>query len=382
MSVDVHSQKAWRHDALGEELASRASPSAAGTDERGRVPRRRAWYSRSMLTALIVGGTGLISTGITRHLLARGAKVTMYNRGLSQPIVPTGVRHMVGDRADREAFVQAFERERFDVVFDMIAYTPEHAEDSVRAFRGRCEQLVFCSSAVTYGAKVPPQVLVDERWPLEPVCDYGRNKVACEITLQRAAEAGAFALTIMRPGHTYGPGGAMDDQQGSDGATWDRVARGQPVLVAGDGLGLWQSTHRDDCGLLFAHAALNPKTYGQVYNATRDEVFTWRGYYREVARALDARARVIFVPARWLIAQDPERFSFLAQISQFHCAYSSAKARADVPEFRARIGLEAGARETFADMRARGAWRDSAEDPGYQRIVERALALGLEIEEA
>lgn len=69
-------------------------------------------------------------------------------------------------------------------------------------------------------------------------------------------------------------------------------------------------THRDDCGLLFAHAALNPKTYGEAYNATRDEVLTWRDYYREVARALDTRAKLIFVPARWLIAQDPKRFDF------------------------------------------------------------------------
>jgi hypothetical protein len=91
---------------------------------------------------------------------------------------------------------------------------------------------------------------------------------------------------------------------------------------------------------------------------------------------------VIFVPARWLIAQDPERFDFLAQISQFHSACSSAKARAHVPEFRPGIGLEAGARETFADMRARGAWRDSTHDEAYQRIVDRALALGFEVEEA
>jgi nucleoside-diphosphate-sugar epimerase len=247
------------------------------------------------------------------------------------------VRHIVGDRTDRNAFVEAFDQERFDVVYDMICYTTEQAEDSVRAFRGRCQQLVFCSSAATYGATVPPQVLIDEQSPLEPVSDSG---------------------------------------------TWDRVARGLPVLVAGDGLGLWQSTHRDDCALLFAHAALNPKTYGEVYNATRDEVLTWRDYYREVARALEARAKVIFVPARWLIAQAPGRFDFLAQISRFHCAYSSAKAKGDVPEFRARIGLEAGARETFADMRARGVWRDCRQDAEYPHIVERALALGFEIEEA
>ncbi len=335
-----------------------------------------------MLNALIVGGTGLISTGITKHLLARGAKVTMYNRGRREAVLPAGVRHIAGDRADSKAFVRAFEKERFDVVFDMICFTPEQAEDSVRAFSGRCEQFVFCSTAATYGAKVPPHVLVDEQCPLDPVCDYGRSKVACELAFRRAADGGAFKATIVRPSHTYGPGSAMIDQQEFDSGTWDRVARGLPVLVAGDGLGLWQSTHRDDCGLFFAHAALNPKTYGEAYNATRDEVLTWRDYYREVARALDTRAKLIFVPARWLIAQDPVRFGFLAEISQFHGAYSSAKAKADVPEFRARIGLEAGARETFADMRARGAWRDCGRDAAYQRIVERALALGFEVEEA
>jgi nucleoside-diphosphate-sugar epimerase len=335
-----------------------------------------------MLNALIVGGTGLISTGITKHLLARGAKVAMYNRGRRQTVLPASVRQIVGDRADSKAFVQAFERDTFDVVFDMICFTPEQAEDSVRAFSGRCEQFVFCSTVCTYGAKVPPHVLIDEQFPLEPVSDYGRNKVACELAFRRAADSGAFKATIVRPSHTYGPGSSLIDQHEFDSGTWDRVVRGLPVLVAGDGLGLWQSTHRDDCGLFFAHAALNPKTYGQAYNATRDEVLTWRDYYREVARALDTRAKLIFVPARWLIAQDPKRFDFLTEITQFHGAYSSAKAKADVPAFRARIGLEAGARETFADMRARGAWRDSGRDAAYQSIVTRALALGFEIEEA
>jgi nucleoside-diphosphate-sugar epimerase len=145
---------------------------------------------------------------------------------------------------------------------------------------------------------------------------------------------------------------------------------------------LWTSTHRDDCARFFAYAALSPKTYGQAFNAMRDEVLTWRQYYREVARALDAQAKLIFVPASWLIAQSPERFESLAEMTQFHGAYSSAKAKAAVPEFRATIGPEAGAQETFTDIRRRGAWRDSASDTAYQQMVDRALALGFRIEPA
>ncbi len=335
-----------------------------------------------MLNALIVGGTGLISTGIVKSLLARGAQVTIYNRGQREHTLPPGVRQILGNREDNAAFAGAFSEQRFDVVFDMICFTVRQAEASVNAFRGRCEQFVFCSTVCAYSTHTPPHVLVDEHWSLAPDSEYGKNKVACEQTFERAANSGAFKLTIARPSHTYGPGGSLIDQQEFDSGTWDRVARGLPVLVAGDGLGLWQSTHRDDCGKFFAHAALNPKTYGEAYNATRDEVLTWRGYYREVARALDTRAKLIFVPAAWLIAQDPKRFSFLAEITQFHGAYSSAKAKAHVPEFQATIGLEQGARETFADMHRRGAWRDSGSDAPYQRIVERALALGFEIAEA
>ncbi|HYQ44579.1 MAG TPA: NAD-dependent epimerase/dehydratase family protein [Polyangiaceae bacterium] len=335
-----------------------------------------------MLDALVVGGTGLISTGIVKHLLARGARVTMYNRGQRARTVPESVHQIVGNRDDTAAFVATFADRRFDVVYDMICFSPEQAEASVRAFGGRCAQFVFCSTVCTYRVHSPPGVLIDESWPLEPPSEYGRNKVRCEQLLQQAAEGGAFELTIARPSHTYGPGNSLIDQQEFDSGTWDRVARGLPVLLAGDGLGLWQSTHRDDCGRFFAHAALAPSTFGQAYNVTRDEVLTWRAYYREVARALDTEAKLICVPAGWLIAQAPERFKFLAETTRFHGAYSSAKAKAHVPEFRAEVGLEAGARETFADMHRRGAWRDSRADSTYQGLVERALALGFEIEPA
>lgn len=339
-------------------------------------------YDGGVTSALVVGGTGVVSTAIVQQLLARGVQVSVFNRGLRSSSRVDGVRLIRGDRTNALEFVRTFECERFDVVYDMICYTAEDAEASARAFAGRCEQFVLCSSAVVYGGKMPTRVLIDEDSPLEPTSHWGRSKVICEQTLWRAAERGAFDLTIVRLGHTYGPGDSMNDQQENDSGTWDRVVRGLPVFCTGDGLGLWQSTHRDDAAKFFAHAALKPRTYGEVFNVMRDEVLTWRDYYREAARALDTRAKLIFVPASWLIAEDPERFSFLAEVSRFHAAYSSAKAKAAVPEFRATIGLEAGARETFADMRRRGAWRDSTLDADYEEMVARASRLGFPVEEA
>src|SRR4051794_35409829 len=108
-------------------------------------------------------------------------------------------------------------------------------------------------------------------------------------------------------------------------------------------LGLWVATHRDGVGKLFAYATLNPKTYGQSYNATRDENFTWRDFYREAAQSLCRAPRVMFMPASWIVAHDPQRFGLLREITQFHGAYSSEKAKRDVPEFRCEIDFARGA---------------------------------------
>ena len=174
----------------------------------------------------------------------------------------------------------------------------------------------------------------------------------------------------------------MIDNVEFDPVSWDRIERGSPVLCSGDGLGMWVATHRDDCGKLFAYAAMNSKTFGQCYNATRDRQYTWRDLYRQAASALGKPARLLFMPAGWIVAQDPKRFGLLREITQFHGAYSSAKAKRDVPEFVCEIDYPQGAAQTIADLRRRGKWRSSEGDALYQGMVDRALALGIEPVEA
>lgn len=329
------------------------------------------------MKVLVLGGTGLISTGIVSHLLARGADVTLQNRG-KRGAGPPGTRTIHGDRSE----LGALPFERYDVVIDMICYTPEQAEACVQVFGGRTEQLIFCSTVCTYGVEISPNVLVDESFAPAPISGYAKNKLACERIFERAHEEGRFKTTIVRPSNTYGPGASLIDQMEFDSVVWDRVERGLPVLCAGDGIGLWQATHRNDVGRFFAYAAGNPKTYGEAFNAVRDHVFTWRDYYREAASALGTRAQLVLVPAGWVIAQNAERFSFLNEITRYHGAYSSAKAKAAVPEFRGYVDFVDGARETLADIKKRGAWRRHEEDAEYSALVRRALELGFEKLEA
>lgn len=329
------------------------------------------------MDVLIIGGTGLISRGIATHLAARGARMTFLNRGRRGEHVPPGVEVILADRDDEERFVAALAARRFDVVIDMICFRPEQARATLRAIAGRCRHLIFCSTVCTYGVEVPPQVLVDERFEQRPISPYGRDKLACERIVLEAHGREGLAVTVVRPSHTYGPGAPLICNVGWDTPTWDRVARGMPVLCAGDGLGLWVSTHRDDVGAFFAHAALAEPTYGRCFNATREDVVTWRDYYRCAAAALGVRAaHVLFAPAAWIVRHDPQRFAGLAEIFAWHGAYTSRAARAAVPAFRPEIALQDGMRATLDDQRRRGAWKRAEDDALYQRMIDELLVAG------
>jgi nucleoside-diphosphate-sugar epimerase len=53
---------------------------------------------------MIVGGTGLISTPITRELVGRGDAVTVFNRGRAAGDLVGRIAQIVGDRTDAARF--------------------------------------------------------------------------------------------------------------------------------------------------------------------------------------------------------------------------------------------------------------------------------------
>ena len=93
--------------------------------------------------------------------------------------------------------------------------------------------------------------------------------------------------------------------------------------------------------------------------------------------AIGRPAEMLFVPAATVVQRDPARFGLLKEISQFHGAYSSAKARRDVPEFKCEIDFVSGAADTLKDVRRRDAWKSSDGDAVYRSIVDSAISTGI-----
>jgi len=237
------------------------------------------------MKVLFLGGTGIISTACTQLAVARGFHVTLLNRA-QRPALP-GTHQITADIADPAATAAALGKQNWDTVVDFIAYTPAEIEQRIALFRGRTGQYVFISSASAY-QKPLAHYLITESTPLaNPFWDYSRNKAAGEERLQQAWREEAFPATTVRPSLTYGDTVvplAVNSWLKSYTAV-DRMRRGQPVIVPGDGLSLWTITHNSDfakglIGLLGQQAAI-----GNAFHITSDEVLTWNQIYQFTAEA-------------------------------------------------------------------------------------------------
>jgi nucleoside-diphosphate-sugar epimerase len=318
---------------------------------------------------LIIGGTGLISTAITTQLLQRGDAVTLYNRGQHEARIPEGAQQIHGDRKDYPRFeAQMAEAGRFDCVIDMVGFVPEDAESVIRAFQGRTGHFLFCSTVCVYGGPATRYPIREDE-PRRPTGAYGANKVLCEATLLEAHQRGDFPVTILRPSQTYGEGGTIVHSLGWKTTYLDRIRKGKPIIVHGDGSCLWAACHIDDVGRGFVGAAGNPKAFGKAYNVTGEEWMTWNRYTEGVAEALNAPApTLVHIPTDLLGKIAPKRAGISVDIFQYPSVFDNSAAMADLG-FQYTIPWVEGVRRTVAWLDARGKVENSDDDPFDDRVI-------------
>jgi nucleoside-diphosphate-sugar epimerase len=321
------------------------------------------------MRVLIIGGTGLISTPLTRLLLERGDEVTLYNRGRREARLPGGYGVITGDRREFAAFeARMAAAGTFDCVIDMVCFLPDEAESAIRAFQGRTGQYLFCSTVDVYRKPATRYPYRDDE-PHEGLNDYARGKVACEALLRAAHERGDLTLTVIRPAHTYGEGGCFVNTFNRRTSYIDRLRRGRPVVVHGDGSSFWTSGHIDDVARAFAAAAGNERAFGRAYHATSDEWLTWDQYHRAIAAAIGAPApRLVHIPTGALLRLAPRGAQVVATNFQFNNIFDHAAARADLG-YRPSVSLAEGVRRTVAWLDERGRVESSDNDPFEDRLI-------------
>jgi nucleoside-diphosphate-sugar epimerase len=248
-------------------------------------------------------------------------------------------------------------------VVDFVAFTPDHVRADLELFRGRTGQYVFISTASAY--QTPPSRLpVTESTPLRnPYWQYSRDKIACEDLLVAEYRAGGFPATIVRPSHTYD---ATKTVLSGGWTSLNRMLTGKPVIVHGDGTSLWTVTHHTDFARAFVPLLGHPRTLGEAFHITSDDVLTWDQIAYALGAALGVTPRLVHVPSDVIAAHDPEWGAGLLGDKAHSMVFDNSKVKSLVPGWRAVVPFERGAREIAA-------WY--TEEPSRQVVDEKLDAL-------
>ena len=188
-------------------------------------------------TLLILGGTSFLGPAVVEAAKARGHKVTLFNRGKTNPQLFPDLEKLQGDRdPNKGEGLKALEGRKWDAVVDTSGYVPRIVNASASLLAPNVKQYVYISSISAYGGF--DKESGDESAPVAKMADesvetmgaqfenYGPLKVLCE---QAAEKALPGRVTNIRPGFIVGP------EDPTDRFTyWPvRIDRGGDVAVPG-----------------------------------------------------------------------------------------------------------------------------------------------------
>lgn len=302
------------------------------------------------MKALFIGGTGTISSAITRQLAEQGCELYLLNRGTRSDSVPAGVQVLQADVHDEAKVARLLGDHDFDVVADFIAFHPEHVERDYRLFAGRTKQYMFISSASVYQTPLS-DYRITEGTPLSnPLWEYSRNKIACEEYLIKQYRENGFPITIVRPSHTYSERSIPLGVHGKKGS-WQvakRMLEGKPVIIHGDGTSLWTMTHNSDFAKGFIGLMGNIHAIGESVHITSDETVTWNQIYEIIADALGVKLNAVHVSSEFLAAANPpvDYLGSLLGDKAHSVVFDNSKLKRLVPDFVATTRLDQGIRQT------------------------------------
>lgn len=331
-----------------------------------------------MKKVLIIGGTGTISSAITRSLATNPEwQLYLLNRGTRQNIVPENVEVIQADINNWKWENASNVPSEFDCVCDFIGFTEEHVKRDYELFKGRTKQYIYISSASAYEKPCRNHLITEETPLANPYWEYSRNKIKCEDFLFAKFREEGFPVTVVRPTYTYDERSVPLGVCGKNGS-WQVVKRmleGKEVIIHGDGTSLWTMTHNTDFAKGFIGLMGNSQAIGEAVQIMSEESLTWNQIYECIAKGVGVELKAVHIASEYLAAKGPE-YDFTGGLlgdKAESVVFDISKLKRLVPSFKAEVPFERGIKATLDNILSHPELQK--EDPEFDiwcdKIIER-----------
>jgi len=206
------------------------------------------------MKCLVLGGEGFMGSHLVDALLAQGHTVRCFDRPRLHGVSVAHAGDPAFERFEGDFTSQidvAHAMDGMEVCYHLISTTlPKHSNDDPifdvqsnlvgtlsllnQAVRQKMRKVIFVSSGGTvYGT--PRQIPVSEEHPTAPICSYGITKLAIEKYLALYHHLHGLDYTVLRLANPYGERQRVQASQGVVAVFLDKVMRGEPIDIWGDG---------------------------------------------------------------------------------------------------------------------------------------------------
>jgi nucleoside-diphosphate-sugar epimerase len=255
------------------------------------------------MNILIIGGTGFISSRVVDKLLSKGHKINLVNRGKTRNELQENrnLSLVHCDRNDKKVLSDLASKQKFDVVYDMIAYNEKDSQTAIDVFKNKIGRFIHCSTISVYMLQQDVRIPVTEdqinlelmkEFKRSPFgWDYGINKIKCENVLWKNHDNKSFPVSMLRPTYVSGP----KDPARRDWFWIERIIDGNPLLIPGDGNFRFQQVYISDVAEAFCKVIETEKSIGEAYNVAGGEAFTLNEYLLQLMKLLNKYVEVFHI---------------------------------------------------------------------------------------
>lgn len=298
------------------------------------------------MKALFIGGTGNISTAVSKLAVSSGIDLYLLNRGKTRQII-FGAKTITCDVTNIMKLKKELNNQEWDVVVNWIAFTTADIKRDIELFYGKTKQYIFISSASAY-QKPLTYPIVTESTPLaNPFWEYSRNKIACEDMLMDQYRERGFPVTIVRPSHTYDTVFPVSVGKWNDYTMPDRMEKGRKIIIHGDGTSLWTLTHSEDFARGFLGLMGHQQATGHAFHITSDEILNWNQIYETIASALGVTINTLHISSDFICKYDDSHTGTLLGDKSYSVIFDNSKIKTFVPGFTAKITFKEGIKRTI-----------------------------------
>lgn len=238
------------------------------------------------MKVLITGGAGFIGHHLAIYLNNLGYDVVCVDNLLRSSkeainaLRGMGIKLIVTDVVDYRSLGKVFNDLRPDAIVHTAAlvsvtesfiipddYIRCNVIGTLNTIRLSCElgidRFIYISSAAVYGD--PIKLPITEDHPLNPISPYGLSKLVGEEVVRLYSRIYGVKYIVLRLFNVYGPRQPLDEYSGVIRKFIDRISRGLPPIIYGDGTQSRDFIHVTDvCRAI--ELSLSTKAFNDVYN--------------------------------------------------------------------------------------------------------------------